>query len=370
MTEGKRKRRLTLTKGTVRCLCRAAIITIVAAALIGVGAPFTTSADSQRFVTVMTRNVDEGTDLDFILAAGSFDELLVAVAETYQEVVDSKIPERAAALAREIRNAQPDVVGLQEVTQWRIGPLGGPAGEVTFDLLQSLLDELDGLGLHYEAIAVVEDFDFELPSALGFDVRRTDRDVLLARTDLKTSGFKLVNVQARVFDTKLEIDLLGQQIFVPAGWIAADVKIRGKEFRLVTTHLDNLSPPVRLAQAGELLQGPANTSMPVVLIGDFNSDAESSDPDLNGAYLRLRSSGFWDAWAKAHPGAPGFTWPLHDEDPSTEISTPYQRIDIVLFRGLDRPLRADLVGNKLSDRTQSGLWPSDHAGLVVTLPLK
>lgn len=370
MSEERRERRLTMTERAVRCLWRATIITIIAAALIGAGAPFTTSADNQRFVTVMTRNVDEGTDLDFILAAGSLDELLVAVAETYQEVVDSNIPERAGALAREIRDAQPDVVGLQEVTQWRTGPLGGPADEVTFDLLQSLLGELDGLGLHYEAVAVVEDFDFELPSALGFDVRRTDRDVLLARTDLKTSGLKLVNVQARVFDTKLEFETLFGHIVVPAGWISADVKIRGKEFRLVTTHLDNLGPPVRLGQASELVQGPANTSMPVVLIGDFNSDAESSDPDLNGAYLLLRSSGFWDAWAKMHPGAPGFTWPLHDEDPFTSISTPYQRVDLVLFRGLYPPLRADLVGNKLSDLTESGLWPSDHAGLVVTLPLK
>jgi endonuclease/exonuclease/phosphatase family metal-dependent hydrolase len=370
MNEGKRKRKLTLTKGAVRCLWRASFIATVAAALIGVGAPFTTSADSQRFVTVMTRNVDEGTDLDFILAAGSFDELLVAVAETYQEVVDSNIPERAAALAREIRDAQPDVVGLQEVTQWRTGPLGGPADNVAFDLLQSLLDELDGLGLHYEAVAVVDDFDFELPSALGIDVARTDRDVLLARTDLKTSGFKLVNVQARVFDTKLEIDTLFGHIVVPAGWISADVKIRGKQFRIVTTHLDNLAPPVRLAQAGELLQGPANTELPVVLIGDFNSDAGSIYPDLNGAYLLLRSSGFWDAWAKVHPGDPGFTWPLHDEDPFTPSSTPNQRIDLVLFRGLDRPLSAQLIGNETSDLTPSGLWPSDHAGLVVTLRLK
>jgi len=370
MNEGKRKRKLTLTKGAVRCLWRATIISIVAAALIGVGAPFTTSADSQRFVTVMTRNVDEGTDLDFILAATSFDELLAAVAETYQEVVASNIPERAAALAREIRDAQPDVVGLQEVTKWRTGPLGGPADDVAFDLLQSLLDELEGLGLHYEPVAVVEDFDFELPSALGFDVRRTDRDVLLARTDLKTSGFKLVNVQASVFDTKLEFDTFFGHIVVPAGWISADVKIRGKQFRLVTTHLDNLSPLVRFAQANELVQGPANTNSPVVLIGDFNSDAESGDPEQNGSYQLLRSSGFCDAWSKLHPSDPGFTWPLHDEDPFTPSSTPNQRIDLVLFRGLDRPLSADLIGNELSDLTASGLWPSDHAGLVVTLRLK
>lgn len=373
MNEGKRKRNLTLTKGAVRRQWRATIIVIVAAALIGVGAPFTISADNQRVVKVMTRNVDEGTDLDFILAAaagGTFDDLVVAVGQTYEEVIASNIAERAAALAREISDAQPDLVGLQEVTVWRTGPLFDPkpARRVAFDPLRSLLEELDMLGQHYEPVAIVKDFDFELPSALGIDVRRTDRDVLLVRTE---SGVTVSNVQARNFETKTPFDspLLGQ-IEVPAGWISADVWIRGEQFRVVTTHLDNLSPLVRLGQAFELSQGPTNTALPVILIGDFNSDAESIDPDQNGAYQLLLSAGLLDAWAQAHPGVQGFTWPLHDEDPFTPFLTPSQRIDLVFFRGLDQVLSADLLGNELSDLTPSGLWPSDHAGLVVTLRLQ
>jgi len=348
---------------------RATVISIVVPALIGVGAPFTASAGSERSVTVITRNVDEGTDLDFILAATTFDELLAAVADTYQEVVDSNIPERAAALAREIRDAQPDLVGLQEVSIWRTGPLFDPkpARKVAFDPLKSLLDELDRLGLHYETVATVTDFDFELPSALGFDVRRTDRDVLLARTG---SGLTISNVQARTFETTLPFDspLLGQ-IEIPAGWISADVRTRGEQFRVVTTHLDNLSPDVRLGQAFELSQGPTNTDMPVVLIGDFNSDAESSDPDQNGAYQLMLGAGFLDAWSTAQPGISGFTWPLHDEDPFTPFLTPSQRIDLVLFRGLNKVLSAELIGDETSDLTLSGLWPSDHAGVVATLRL-
>jgi hypothetical protein len=30
-------------------------------------------------------------------------------------------------------------------------------------------------------------------------------------------------------------------------------------------------------------------------------------------------------------------------------------------------LDADVVGDELGDRTPSGLWPSDHAGVVATL---
>ena len=359
-----------LMKQAVRCLWRITILIIIAAAIIGVNTPVPAAADSQRTAKVMTRNMDEGTDLDFILAADSFDELLVAVGQTYEEVVASNIPERAAALAREIRDENPDIVGLQEVTLWRTGPLFDPkpARRVTFDPLESLLRELERLGLHYEPVAVITNFDFELPSALGIDIRRTDRDVLLARTG---SGVAVANVQAHNFDTKLPIDspLLGQ-IEVPSSWISADVKIRGKRFRVVTTHLDNLAPPVRLGQAFELLQGPANTDLPVVMVGDYNSDAESSDPDQNAAYQLIRSAGFLDAWSETHPGISGFTWPLHDEDPFTPFSTPNQRIDFVFFRGLDSPLSAELIGNELSDLTPSGLWPSDHVGVVATLRLR
>lgn len=347
------------------------LIAVLIAAILAAGSGFPSQASqSGKAVTVMTRNVDEGTDLDFILAAQTFDDLVAAVAQTYEEVVASNIPERAAAIVREIRDTQPDLVGLQEVSIWRTGPLFDPkpARKVAFDPLKSLLDELEALGLHYETFAIVTDFDFELPSALGVDIRRTDRDVLLVRTD---SGVTISNVQARNFNTKLSFDnpLLGH-IEVPAGWISADVRIRGEQFRIVTTHLDNLSPEVRFGQAFELSQGPADTELPVVLIGDFNSDAESSDPDQNGAYQVMLSAGFLDAWRATHSGGTGFTWPLHDEDPFTPFSTPSQRIDLVLFRGLDQVLSAELIGNELSDLTPSRLWPSDHAGVVATLRLR
>lgn len=349
---------------------RLMVLLLLVATLSASTSSYTKGLGPERTVTVMTRNVDEGTDLDFILAAGDFGELLTAVADTYEEVIASNIPERAAALALEIRDAQPDLVGLQEVSIWRTGPLFDPhpARKVAFDPLKSLLEKLESMGLHYEPVAIVTDFDFELPSALGVDIRRTDRDVLLVRTN---SDVTVSHVRARTFDTKLPLDspLLGQ-IEIPAGWISADVRIRGEQFRVVTTHLDNLSPDVRLGQAFELTQGPANTELPVVLLGDLNSDAESSDPNQNGAYVLLLGAGFVDAWSQVHPGVPGLTWPLHDEDPFTPFSDPSQRIDLVLFRSLDQVLSAELIGDELSDLTPSGLWPSDHAGVLITLGLR
>jgi hypothetical protein len=67
----------------------------------------------------------------------------------------------------------------------------------------------------------------------------------------------------------------------------------------------------------------------------------------------------------------GNTWG-HDEDLLNTTVDLTQRLDLVLFRdggsedGLCA-LDADVVGEELDDRTPSGLWPSDHAGVVATL---
>jgi len=50
-------------------------------------------------------------------------------------------------------------------------------------------------------------------------------------------------------------------------------------------------------------------------------------------------------------------------------STLSRRIDLVLVRGDFAVLGIDVVGGESSDRTPSGLWPSDHAGVVATLRL-
>lgn len=319
----------------------------------------------------MTRNMDEATDFGSIFAATTGLEFATQVAAAYDEVQQSNIPARAAAIAREIEAAQPQLVGLQEVSTWRTGPFGGPATVVTYDALQSLLDELNRRGRHYTPIAVLAEFDAEAPSALGIDIRFTDYDVVLARADLKTSGLKLSNIRAQHFVTNLTFNspVLGA-LTIPRGWIAVDGKIRGKGFRFVTAHLESFSPLVQIAQADELTQGPCATELPVILAGDFNSDAASSDLVQNAAYFHLLAANFTDAWPSTHPGETGFTWPLHGEDPYTSPTTPTQRIDLVLYRGQLGLDGAELVGHTTAALTPTGLWPSDHAGVVAFFNLK
>src|SRR5439155_24444109 len=102
------------------------------------------------------------------------------------------------------------------------------------------------------------------------DVRVTDHDVMLARTDLQTSELKLENIQVQRFTTNLTLfsPTLGL-LTNPRGWISVDAKLRGKQYRFVTTHLESLSPAMHAAQAAELVNGPGNTAVPVIFAGNF-----------------------------------------------------------------------------------------------------
>src|SRR5690349_19291324 len=107
------------------------------------------AADPARTVTVMTRNLYLGAELNAILAAlasGNQQAVVLAATQTWQTVQDSHPAERMAAVADEIVAAKPAAVGLQEVSTWSTVPLnpatlqatGAPS--VRYDFLQLLLD--------------------------------------------------------------------------------------------------------------------------------------------------------------------------------------------------------------------------------------
>ena len=112
-----------------------------------------------------------------------------------------------------------------------------------------------------------------------------------------------------------------------------------------------------------MIQGAGNTTLPVVFVGDFNSIPGSP------AYNKFINAGFADAWSLKRPGNPGFTCCQNTtvNNPTSQLS---ERIDLILFRGgAIQVVDIDLVGEKPSDRTSSGLWPSDHAGVVAKLKI-
>uniref|UniRef100_A0AAU2JRQ8 Endonuclease/exonuclease/phosphatase family protein n=1 Tax=Streptomyces sp. NBC_00049 TaxID=2903617 RepID=A0AAU2JRQ8_9ACTN len=333
----------------------------------------------------MTRNLYLGADLAPVLAATSSEALVAAVTTAYANVQATNFPERADALADEIAESDPHLVGLQEAVLWRSQTPAGPesATYVEYDFLKILLKRLAARGKHYKAVATITvGSDFEAPRATPTglqDIRLTDRDVLLARTDLPARVFSVTNPQAATFQSHVPLclPLLGcptnPPLQIRRGWVAADATVGGRTARVVTTHLEPLVPAVQEAQTDELLAGPLKTKLPTVLLGDLNSAAGgvgalpgSTDTQTHN---KLLAAGFTDAWTAARPRNPGFTC-CHAADLRNPTPTLTQRIDYVLFRGHVHALTTSRVGDTQADRTPSGLWPSDHAGVRSVLKLR
>jgi len=365
---------------------------IVAGVLVstGVGMAASSSSSQQQTssnkedpsVTVMTRNVYHGVDAELAQAAAASDlgAFLVAATAVFNGYHQRNFPERAALLAAEIEETQPDVVGLQEAVMVRTDtPVDGdktPAEQVSLDYLQILLDELQARGLHYTAVVQSINWDVEVPTLLGHDLRHTDRVVMLLRQDGK-SGLKVLGTDSGHFQTNCPLSAVGRTFVIVRGWTSLDLSIRGEPVRVINTHLDgdcsDVAPFIQLAQAREILQGPVQEAkyrkLPVILLGDLNSKADGSGAPTYAELLKPEV-GFADAWAEeGRESVPGYTC-CQEDDLLNEDSHLSDRRDFVLF--LSDALQAtdaEVVGANPADRTPSGMWPSDHAGVVAELRL-
>lgn len=326
-------------------------------------------------VGVMSRNLYHGAALDPLFAPEvTARDIPVRAAGIWGRVVASDFAARAEVLAREIDLHRPSVVGLQEVALFRIqtpgdAAMGGraPATEEVLDYLRILLDALAARGIDYEVVASVQNIDAELPmvdpsSPTGLsDIRLTDRDVILVRGDVHWR-----DPRAGRFSTLLPVQLGPIPLDIPRGWTSVIVDDERMSFRFFNTHPEAFHPAVRHAQTGEVVSLLGGETLPVVLVGDLN--AEPGEPP----YRVLANAGFQDAWGSVG----GFTC-CHAPDLRNAMPSLTKRIDYVLLRGefplaasFDASVRTEIVGSRRGDQTPSGLWPSDHAGLVTTLLLR
>jgi endonuclease/exonuclease/phosphatase family metal-dependent hydrolase len=330
------------------------------------------SEQADRTVTVMSRNLYLGASLTPLFTAQDFPALIGAVLTTWAQVQATEYPTRAKALADEVAETQPDLIGLQEVTRWEFFTQQGvPVSRL--DFLEILLDELAQRGQSYAPVASVTNFVGTQPY-VAVDpfqfLRLTDRGVILARTDLRAGDLRVSNDQAGNFATNLnlELPLPGEDsvdLEVLRGWTSVDVKVRGQSFRFVNTHLeafDASGEPLRTAQTMELLAGPLKTDLPTILVGDINSPAPAG-----AAYVLLTQAGLADPWPVLRPSEPGFTC-CQDDDLRNATSKLETRIDVTLASSRFRATSIDLVGAHPSDRIED-LWPSDHAGVVTSFIL-
>jgi endonuclease/exonuclease/phosphatase family metal-dependent hydrolase len=344
-------------------------------------------------VDVMTRNLYLGADLAPAIGAPSLESFAAATGQILREVTANDFPTRAKGLAQEILAEKPDLVGLQEVALWRTGPpsltpvlTGIPtATTVRYDYLQLLLEQLNKGKTQYEVVVTQNEFDLEAPgdengvagdgpAAQGIpnaeiNGRLTMRDVILARRD---AGVQTWNPQSGNFKALLAVPILGQPLTIKRGWTATDAEVRGSQpFRFVNTHLESfdpaaLVPSIRAQQAGELVApgGPATGSLPVVLVGDLNSDDDTVEAGDQQAYRALLGAGFVER-STASPLGCCLRSTLLAEGAGGSVADFDHQVDHVMTNdphdiGLDH---SDVTGLL----PVNGFWDSDHAGLFSAL---
>jgi endonuclease/exonuclease/phosphatase family metal-dependent hydrolase len=340
------------------------------------------ASDSSRPVKVMTRNLYLGADLTPAIVAQTPLALAQAGTQIWNTVQATDFPARAKLLAKEIQDADPALIGLQEAAIWRTGPSdgipalgGGAAPNVVYDYLASLQAELAAIGSPYVLVKKQQEADIEGPTTLGMDIRLTQQDVILARKSSVDDGsITWANEQSGQYPHnatfQLSLPLLGGLVSVEStrGYVAADFVVNKRAFRLVDTHLEAFHPGVRAQQAGFLASaGPANVGGKLVLIGDLNSDPNGSFPGSLAVNTLLGTFGFTDSWAQINPTDPGFTSGFGEFVNDPDTSAIDSRIDHVLTRGGVDISKSKVTGLDPSNRSPAGLWPSDHAGVVATL---
>jgi len=329
-------------------------------------------------VKLMTRNLFVGAPVEMIYAPGA--DIPQAAADLWAWVQSTKFEEeRADAIADEVAYAEPHVIGLQEVSVFTIVtpcPLGPPfcppiseyPTTEQLHFLEILMQELGERGLSYIPASVQANFQGAVPmydsgSSTGVSlIVLADFDAVLVRGDL-TWG----NAQVDTFETNLMVELSGMPLEIYRGWASVDVTVDGFPFRFVTTHLEPVEsgPSIQIAQANELIETVTNWELPggqlpTIVTGDINSA-----PTDNGgptAYATFIDAGFNDVWGPIRPGPTC----CQDETLLNAASLLERRVDVILMHGHFGyfPAFAIRTGHRQWDRTPSGLWPSDHAGVV------
>jgi hypothetical protein len=276
---------------------------VVVAALVAVTPATTAGAqdgqdggDDGR-LTVMSRNLYLGAD--YVVALDLLPDVAAAAQYMWDQVADTNFDERSVRLASEIARYQPDVVGLQEATVWgcRTGLFGGVTP--VFDFTELLIDALAADGLDY-VVAQVDGVNADNPGqeipAVPFVTTVTDPenlqpvlgrdsaycgyyigDTLLVRSDLADSVVAVGNTE---FDERAPI--VPVVFTISRGYTWADIAVAGTTVRVVTAHLEAYvnddGPPSGALQARQLVEDLTATTIPLVVMGDFNADPRDPRP--------------------------------------------------------------------------------------------
>jgi endonuclease/exonuclease/phosphatase family metal-dependent hydrolase len=349
-------------------------------------------------VKVMTRNLYLGADLGPGMNATDLQGLVNGAGQILNQVDANNFPVRAKGLAKEIRTTTPDIVGLQEAALWRTepcdrNPLPPAATTARYDYVASLLREVNRGKKLYRVAVVKPEFDFEVwantdgneatsgpncPMGSEINGRLTMRDAILVR-----KGVRVASPRSGTFKTLLRVKPAGVNVDVTRGWTSIDATVHGKKFRFVNTHLEAFdnSPngnttnadttvgngEVRQAQAKELIAagGPARSKLPVILLGDLNSDVKTEVKPGDGlAYRALLDSKFVER-STYNPLGCCLRADVLTTAGGGKPSDFDHKVDHVMT---NKPKKVKLLSSLITGRSPvNGFWDSDHAGVLSVL---
>lgn len=359
-----------------RMLSLPRVVTVVVALLF---AGVTTPARMRTGeVSVMTRNLFVGSDLTPVISATTPQQFFQALSDVLERIAASDFQQRSVQLAREIADKRPHLVGLQEVFQLTLnGATGAPPYR---DMLNDLLDALAVQGAEYYVAGEVRNLNVTIPvPGLGI-IGALDRDIVLARADVPAHP-------VAVPGCRVSADGCNYQVFAPLptpggiinserGFVVVDAAVNGQFVRFVNTHLEvpELPRVIQAAQAAELigrLNALAQQGLPVVVAGDINSAPTEGDVITPGGvmpspYRQFVLAAYADTW-DLRPGKPTGLTCCQADDLLNEESQLFKRVDVIFARMAPTETHANLVGVDEEDKTPSGRWPSDHAGMVARL---
>jgi endonuclease/exonuclease/phosphatase family protein len=389
------------TKGAVALVLILIVTLLLAATPAGARGPHS--------IKVMSRNEYIGADLSVLAGVTTPEEFLAAAQAILTQAAANNFPRRALGLAREVLLTRPDVIGLQEV--WDLSLDGQHPGLPFVDHLQTTLNALAALGLHYVVAAILPNQDVTVPIDPNGNqlVRVLDRDVILVRAGIpftKLAGTvgqgglcgvliqnplpvlppplpslpvlqSLVSLDGCTYSMVGAVDSPVGPLVIKRGFVGIDLRVDGKNYRIVNTHLEveEPTPIIQSLQAVELAGTLAATTpagRTLILIGDFNSSPEDVGVPgvIPSAYQVLAVADLDDVWERnllAFADPEGFTC-CQNADLANPTSLLSERIDLMwVGGGASFQALAVVTGRVPLLFSPAPHWASDHGGLFGTL---
>jgi len=236
-------------------------------------------------------------------------------------------PTRLYHIIQNLKVLNPDIIGLQEINE----SLTGGGADNQAKLIADSLSSYFGITYYYYYSQTHLSWNNQFKEFIG----------TISKYPVEQQGF--YQLVPGAFPRKVVWNLIN----TPLGKI-----------NFFNTHFDYQSTSVRLQQATQTIsyitqQENQYQSIATILTGDFNDTPGSSPINY------ILNAGFWDSFAEANPGLPGYTVPSN---------APTSKIDYVFYKYTGQLIIDSSV--VIMDQPYNGnSYCSDHLGVMTIFSL-